>query len=844
MKFSIVLNKNLKFILNNKMTTHLNESEIKEDNESQYSSDSDQDFDYLSLESYNLNIKSSALDVMRDLSHKLNKSHYIQSSINDEIDAKLEHLVTNYDNQYSTNSPFDEFTDSQNNCIFESKLKLLKDLELNYKRKSICNNIDENEDKELTKSDVQINEIPNSFQEFLKILFQLNASLIEDINSKLYFKSETNYRSAQFKDHDSYVKTFIPFVFRELWESLKYWRKRELRTDLMDFQIVSENQIKCSLVRNINANESQFKFGQIVVLNYLIDLNLNANDSEPKVFFGVVQSIDSKLIDKTSHHFVNSPELQSEEENDFILDEITVFCNPIALNYNKVSVMTLNCVQKYLLEARVVYELKEKFPLICEQILKPIHTFGVSGVCINMTNRKQLTYFDDQLDSIQKAYEVCCASDLVSSSFVAIYGPKNTGKTEVLRETILQLFKYGERNINKLLVISKSFSEITSIVQQLKRHKIKVYHIDSEGKSISHNNKEIGEKIEKLQKELLFQDIIGSDTHSYEECMKLYKEEIQLKDISVKAKFMKEQIEKLVICRLITESQVIIGSIDSICNDEPFNFIYNFVDQNIILSALIDNASIYTEPEILTLLYAGVKGFVLIGDTFESPKIRQKVKTESFLQRYIRLYNNCNSNDIKSNSTSVVRLYDSIDSRLRYAQNFKNRENRLKNNYFVKNKVFNKTNNNYGRNNSRFYNNSFNKFAANKKRNFNKYPDRKPFPRFHTSNIEHKNPKPVVNYPNEVPFLSSVLVNNESDYQNNDLMNDMMPNASHVAYGNRESYRSQTLNSNNDYDYNQMNYNMMSTPVYGNINPLFMPETNFQFMANPTQDNNQNYPLG
>jgi hypothetical protein len=838
------------------MTTHLNENEIKEDNESQYSSDSDEDFDYFGVECYKLNINRSALDVMRDLSRKLNKSHYIQSSINDKIDPKLDHLVINYDIQYSTNSPFDEFTDSQNNSIFESKLKLLKDLELNYKRKSIYNNIDENEDQIneiLTKSDVQINEIPNSFQEFLKILFQLNASLIEDINSKLYFKSETNYRSAQFKDHDSYVKAFIPFVFRELWESLKYWRKRQLRTDLMDFQIVNENQIKCSLIRNINANESQFKFGQIVVLNYLIDLNLNANDSEPKVFFGVVQSIDSKLIDKTSHHFVNSPELQSEE-NDFILDEITVFCNPIALNYNKVSVMTLNCVQKYLLEARVVYELKEKFPFICEQILKPIHTFGVSGVSINMTNRKQFTYFDDQLDSIQKAYEVCCASDLVSSSFVAIYGPKNTGKTECLRETILQLFKYGERNVNKLLVVSKSVSEITSIVEQLKRHKIKVYHIDSEGKSISHNNKEIGEKVEKLQKELLFQDIIGNDTHSYEECMKLYKEEIQLKDISVKAKFMKEQIEKLVICRLITESQVIIGSIDSICNDETFNFTYNFVDQNIILSALIDNASIYTEPEILTLLYAGVKGFVLIGDTFESPKIRQKVKTESFLQRYIRLYNNCNSNDLKSNNTSVVRLYDSIDSRLRYAQNLKNRENRLKNNYFVKNKAFTKTNNNYRRNNSRFCNNGFNKFAANKKTNFNnyntkdrklpfnRYHDRKPFPRFHTSNIDHKNPKPVVNNPNEVPFLSSV--NNESDYQNNDLMNDIMPNASHFAYGNRESYRSQTFNSTNDYDYNQINYNMMSTPVYSNIIPLFVPETKFQFMANPTQNNNQNYPLG
>ena len=712
--------------------------------------------------------------------------------------------------------------DKEFKYVFKSKTKLLKQLELKAKQKS-DKKIEKN--KKSLKTDVQINSIPKTFEEFLRIVFDLKADLIEDEKSKLFFREETHNRDIRFQSHDSYVNSFIPFVMRELWSALK----TSIKPNAVSFQTTylksdSPNEVILSHIRDKSFTQSSFRFGQMVSIKYSVKQSPESDESQVESRFGFVLEVKTKLIDKTSdqltHPLILSQTETQTEENDFILETICIYCNPLEKDLESVSVLPLICVQKYLLEARIVSELKDsKHEKIFKQILKPNFKFGISGLSVNLNHRKDL--FDIQKDCIQKAYEICCLPEMEDfSSFLAVYGGPKTGKTEALIETAVQLLKFADEKVNKLIVITNEINGFTELIDTLKKNDIKVFHINGSDKCLSHKNYDFKRLIRKMNKQNLFDDIIGKN-ESIDRCLKFYGEELQSTDLSVRDHYVKELIERKIVHKLIAESEVIIGSIGCLMNDETFNAIFNKNVNNNISCALIDNAHVLTETELLTLLYAGVRSFALFGD--RTKKAVSFEKSESFFNRYIGIYTkNYIQNDPKN--YSVLYLRDTIESLKRLA-NIKKNQGNNQNNY-QRTLHPNQRIAQY-RSHSNYGSEYFKRFENRDQKPFKPESDYKPkgaeynfFDRYSNteSNVGSSGPPPGFNQstrgrpPN--PMINGI--------------------GSHMAYGGRNSY----LENNDRNDSFSASYGMSSTSTDPNANN-FLRNGN-QFVSNPTRHENYN----
>ena len=469
-----------------------------------------------------------------------------------------------------------------------------------------------------------IKTVPESWNRFKKVVYDLNPKVLDDPNLP---KDFSPFKFAKFSckteyhDIDTYIKTFIPLVYDKIWYEIKSFKSGQYvdivsKGSQVNYEIAT---LKCFSLRE-KSKPSPFKFGQIVKLRF------QKEDTESYFsYFGIVLGIEPNEINERSIKIFDDSLPDGYDEQKYIIDKIDV--EMLAVNDNnsilKQCKIVSKSVQSLILQAKSIYQFKESTKQIYKEILKPnfIESKGLDANIVleerNKNREKQYKFLPEEFDAIQKAYQMFYDPTL---HITCIDGPSKSFKTEILREVCLQLLKFGSKgyhNDYKLLIISNKDQEIRSLVSYLKRKKIPVYDIiDYQlDKCYSFSKDEF-----QLKYKTIISDLIKNCNkeeklcQAYNNILDYHEGKVKYEDLSSLAIYQEHLIMVRAKYDFINEARVIIGNINSICNDVMFNFYIGQKKPKETFYALIDDAHLLSEPEIIQLLCYNMEKMVLFGN--------------------------------------------------------------------------------------------------------------------------------------------------------------------------------------------------------------------------------------
>ena len=480
-------------------------------------------------------------------------------------------------------------------------------------------------ERQKKKSDFKyIKTVPESWNRFKKVVYNLNPKVLNDPNLPKDFspfKFPKFSCKTEYHDIDTYIKTFIPLVYDKLWNEIKSFKSVQYidivsKGSQVNYEIAT---LKCFSLRE-KSKPSPFKFGQIVKLKFQKE-----NTQSYFSYFGIVLGIEPNEINEKSIKVFDNSLPDGYDEQKYIIDKIDIEMSTMNDDNSilKQCKIVSKSVQSLILQAKSIYQFKESTKPIYKEVLKPnfVETKGLDANIVlekrNENREEQYKFLPEEFDAIQKAYQMFYDPTL---HITCIDGPSKSFKTEILREVCLQLLKFGSKgyhNDYKLLIISNKDQEIRSLVNYLKKKKIAVYDIiDYQlDKCYSFSKDEF-----QMKYKTIISDLIKNCNkeeklcQAYNNILDYYEGKVKYEDLSSLAIYQGHLIMVRAKYDFINEARVIIGDINSICNDVMFNFYIGQKKPKDTFYAFIDDAHLLSEPEIIQLLCYNMEKMVLFGN--------------------------------------------------------------------------------------------------------------------------------------------------------------------------------------------------------------------------------------
>lgn len=489
--------------------------------------------------------------------------------------------------------------------------------------------------------------LPGTIDEVFSTIFDLNlnndaylnnyAARCKDLSKRVFFEKKEHYKVA-----------YLPYVMVKILKQLNTQAKSpdiSRRRFMILIKIVDDQkfiEFKCISPRLYSEDERP-KVGEFIAINSVYK-NENADEFvSDQTYYGYVLHHYTRWFED-SHQIENTllKNILQEERKKHLVDEI-VFKMKYVSDLHKrndyiLQIKPLGSSHSLIMQAKAILKIDEAS--VCVDLISPRLSIQASSLLIEPDSPLS----ELELDVVQKAIDLIGQNDEHSSKILCLdiksYDLRHTLKVEIIRQVHKIQHLISDQK-SCILILSESIPTLEKLYNELKtdeRFEKKVSFLGS-----SCEEEEVKSQI--IEKYILrLRDYTKALEENIEETVKKKRQE-KAKNIEGYIQYLKgnktidqidfEQIGDLFAFHASMKSHYLINSFIALASiselTESLRFYQVFNPKSSkpkLLCCIVDDASYYDEPEIISLTNFGVNKFILMS------QFKERSTSESLLSSF------------------------------------------------------------------------------------------------------------------------------------------------------------------------------------------------------------------